>query len=270
MEPQNPTVPISPQPAVPPTPAALPKNNNFLVVFLSVLLLITLSTTGYLFLQVQELSKELTNFQIQTTPVPSATPDPTVDWKTYLNPHGLSLSYPNDWNISLKSLKAGERLIEKNRYDITATYGAIEIADLTKNGWTLRVISRDAVSELGGFGPISSLDEYEKITVAGRTALRTKVENGFLPFIANHPEPYPFPILFQRLPNESNPPSWKNPDSQGSYVPLFSINDSKNKTNLEIVIYSDFLTKETIESKQIDSIILQKIDQILSTFHFLE
>lgn len=107
MEPQNPTVPTPPQPVAPPVPATLSKNNNFLAILLSVFLAITLLIGGYLFLQVQGLTKQLAQLQVQptatplSTEIPSPTTDPTANWKTYTNTtHGFSFKYPSDWILN--------------------------------------------------------------------------------------------------------------------------------------------------------------------------
>lgn len=111
MEPQNPTVPTPPQPVAPPVPATLSKNNNFLAILLSVFLAITLLIGGYLFLQVQGLTKQLAQLQVQptatplSTEIPSPTTDPTANWKTYNSPEigdyfsPFQISYPPSWSI---------------------------------------------------------------------------------------------------------------------------------------------------------------------------
>ena len=86
MDPQNPTVPTPPPQSVAPIVSPVfPKKNNLVVISLSVFLLITLLISGYLFLQVQSLTKQLAQLQVQptTTPlsteIPSPTPDPTAE-----------------------------------------------------------------------------------------------------------------------------------------------------------------------------------------------
>lgn len=113
MEPQNPTI-LTPPPQVSPPAVSpiFPKKNNFPIILLCVLLLITLLTTGYLFLQVQSLTKQLAQLQVQSTPtslpteVPSPTTDPTANWKTYAVPKteftkGFTLYYPPTWKLEI-------------------------------------------------------------------------------------------------------------------------------------------------------------------------
>lgn len=76
-----------------------PKQNNFLVILLSVLLLLSVSIAGFFAYQTQTLVKELTLLKSSPTLVSSAEPtlDPTADWKTYTNAkYGFSFKYPKD------------------------------------------------------------------------------------------------------------------------------------------------------------------------------
>ena len=98
---------MDPQTPVPPVSPVLSKKNNLVVILLSILLLITLLISGYLFFQVQKLTKQLAQLQVQPTPtplsteIPSPTPNPTANWKTYTNTiYKYSLRYPQNWNVS--------------------------------------------------------------------------------------------------------------------------------------------------------------------------
>ncbi|MDP1722211.1 MAG: hypothetical protein Q8L37_03300 [Candidatus Gottesmanbacteria bacterium] len=213
--------------------------------------------------------KSSTNFS-QLTSSPTSTIEFNQELKTYKNPRGLNFSYPNGWQILDRTLNPGENLKEKGRYDISADKDPVEIVDVVKNDWTLRVTIKDAYSPLGGFGPIQDLHEYKVFPILGRNALRTKIEDGYMPAISDHPEPYPFPILFQRHPGETDPVYWRTPDTEGNFVPLFSTNDPRDKINIDAVIYSKFLTKNNINNRKIEPSIIQEIDQILSTFQFLD
>lgn len=77
-----------------------PKPKNFLVLIMSILLIVTVAIAGLFYFQIQKFSKELSKYQTQPSPTPSATPDETANWKIYANPkEGFSLSYPSDWKI---------------------------------------------------------------------------------------------------------------------------------------------------------------------------
>lgn len=74
-----------------------PKQSNFLVTLLSILLLISCLIAGFFAYQTQKLVKELTIYRLQPTeaPVPTPTPYPTADWKTYENiKYGYTVKYP--------------------------------------------------------------------------------------------------------------------------------------------------------------------------------
>jgi len=105
----------SPQTTVTQTVDQKPKKNNFLVVLLSILLFISLVITGFFAYQTQKLVKELADYRLQTTVIPTPepestfpmytepSPDPTVDWKTYANQE-FSFKYPKD--VSLDEILA--------------------------------------------------------------------------------------------------------------------------------------------------------------------
>ena len=100
-EPQPQTPPVSPTP-----PAPQPK--NLLVLIMSVLLIVTVAIAGLFYFQIQKLSKELSKYQVQLSPTPTATTDPTANWKTYNHdkcgnfPDKLPFSYkiPPTWKES--------------------------------------------------------------------------------------------------------------------------------------------------------------------------
>ena len=86
-----------------PTVKTSPKENNFLVTLLSILLLLSCIIAGFFAYQTQKLVAELQKIRdgelvevTQTpTPEPTATIDPTTDWKTYTNKE-FSFKYPSD------------------------------------------------------------------------------------------------------------------------------------------------------------------------------
>lgn len=114
MDPQNPTIPTPPPQVTPPAVSpVLPKKNNLVVILLSVFLVITLLISGYLFLQVQNLTKQLAQLQAQPTPIPlsteipSPTPDPTANWKTYKDENiKVQFKYPSNWKYEVINSKS--------------------------------------------------------------------------------------------------------------------------------------------------------------------
>lgn len=106
---------------VPTTPVISPSvnnevsnQNNFLVILLSILLLLSVSIAGFFAYQTQILVKELTNLKssptsiaqestesaIEPVSVGSVVPDPTASWKTYNDErNGYLFKYPSTWKI---------------------------------------------------------------------------------------------------------------------------------------------------------------------------
>lgn len=83
------------------------KQNNFLVILLSILLFISCVIAGFFAYQTQKLVAEVTGYreQLKQTLVPttnnlqpSITPDPTLNWKTYTNTkYNFSFRYPSNF-----------------------------------------------------------------------------------------------------------------------------------------------------------------------------
>lgn len=78
-----------------------PKQNNFLIILLSILLFLSILIAGFFAFKTQNLVKELTllktipAFTSEPTTEPIATPDPTADWELYTNvENGYSIKFP--------------------------------------------------------------------------------------------------------------------------------------------------------------------------------
>jgi hypothetical protein len=76
-----------------------PKNSPLPLILLSILLVLSLSSTAFLFYQNQQLQTQITFMSKPETIeviIPSISPDPTGDWKTYTDSqNGFSFKYPN-------------------------------------------------------------------------------------------------------------------------------------------------------------------------------
>lgn len=97
-----------------------PKQNNFLISLLSILLLISVFIAGFFAYQTQKLVKELRVIGNKPEPTasPTQTPDPTADWKTYTNTkYGFSFKYPQPDELSSKYDKFTDKLVEINGLD---------------------------------------------------------------------------------------------------------------------------------------------------------
>ena len=129
MDPQTPTVPTPPPQVTPPVVSPiLPKKNNLAVILLSILLLITLFISGYLFLQVQGLTKQLAQLQIQpTSSIPTTTPDITANWKTYTDPKGkYSFKYPDYWKSQSLPTNSQQLLSLRSPTEINISLSLVE------------------------------------------------------------------------------------------------------------------------------------------------
>lgn len=104
MENQTPAVPTS----VPQIVEEQPKQSNFIVILLSILLLLSVLIAGFFAFQTQKLVKELQGIRNEEliTPEPTTEPvatlDPTADWQVYTNSkYDFSFKYPEDWKVTL-------------------------------------------------------------------------------------------------------------------------------------------------------------------------
>lgn len=198
----------------------------------------------------------------------------TSNWKTYQDTEGIFLiKYPADWQINSFVVKKGEQYKEKNRFDISSQIGNVTVLDISnQSGWLIRIpiYPITSLSDLGGHGPISNLEIYKIFTVADRTALRPKVEEGVQPNLGPQEEPYPMFITFKRNPDEGIK-FWPTPDSENNFVALFSIPNPKLTKSASFEYYSTSFTQANIDSKSpsINKSTLTIMDQILSTFKFI-
>ena len=104
-----------------------PKQNNFLVVLLSVLLIASVIIAGFFAYQTQTLVKELVLLKavatsiseptIEPTTKTIATPDPTANWKTYTNASSnYQVKYPSDWKVVNQSAGSMGMVVSESRY----------------------------------------------------------------------------------------------------------------------------------------------------------
>ncbi|MCX6792105.1 MAG: hypothetical protein NT149_03660 [Candidatus Gottesmanbacteria bacterium] len=106
-QPPTPTPTNSPQP--PPTqpitpipPAPVKPKSNLLPVLIVILLLLSLGAAGFLVYQNRQLKQQISHVQPTPTPLitPIITPDPTANWKTYVDKmNRFSFQYPSTITI---------------------------------------------------------------------------------------------------------------------------------------------------------------------------
>jgi len=79
-----------------------PKDNHWIsILAMAIFILFSLGVVVFLYYQNQQLKNMLANYQSQPTssPTPSATADPTANWKVSANPEwGISFKYPTTWS----------------------------------------------------------------------------------------------------------------------------------------------------------------------------
>ncbi len=88
-----------------PTNRQQPKTNDFVILLLSSLLILSCLVAGFFAYKTQNLVKEITKLKSVPTQIASATPtpDPTADWKTYTNEkYGFEFKYPESINTKNK------------------------------------------------------------------------------------------------------------------------------------------------------------------------
>ncbi|MFZ3301164.1 MAG: hypothetical protein WA152_00435 [Microgenomates group bacterium] len=115
-----------------PTSIEQPKQNNFLVILLSVLLSLSVSIAGFFAYQTQTLVKELTLLKSSPTLVSSteSTIDPTSDWKTFIHPtYKYQFKYPADWMAKVNSNAQAESLFGPNATQ-NSGIGGVEVREL--------------------------------------------------------------------------------------------------------------------------------------------
>lgn len=101
-----------------------PKQNNFIIILLSILLLISVFIAGFFAFQTQKLVKELqiirSNSVAVQSPISAPTPDPTANWKTYTNTE-YSFKYPREWSIPKEeTLQSSQQISFDNILTVTS------------------------------------------------------------------------------------------------------------------------------------------------------
>ena len=121
MDPQAPT-PVPEKPSFPEPPR--PKDNHWITIAsMAVFVLLSLGAVAFLFYQNQQLKAMLASYQAQSSPIPSATPDSTANWKIYTNEKmNLTFKYPeslqtfssqyNDYDVAINTAQYAPLYLE--------------------------------------------------------------------------------------------------------------------------------------------------------------
>jgi hypothetical protein len=98
MDPQEPIVVIPQTPQIPQTG----KDNHWVsILAMAIFILFALGVVAFLYYQNQQLKSMLANYQTPVaSPTPTATTDPTANWKTYTNKAlGIEFKYPESYSL---------------------------------------------------------------------------------------------------------------------------------------------------------------------------
>lgn len=258
MENQTPVTPV-----VTPQVVEQPKSNNFLLILLSILLLISVSIAGFFAFQTQKLvgelrmkNEELKNTATTTEP----TADPTANWKTYeITEVNTSFKIPPELESGSqlkKQVDTGEKGNEVSYFTSTANV----VTNSYLQPFLIKLVSSDFV--VGRESSFFDINGYRKVT------------NGYEYSMYGQNSSLPSNLVVEKT--NSNGVSYllirgddKLIDRGGDMV-MYPINGTPGKGNIGAIIN----TKDSkypgivIFAKLDQNLTQEKFDQILSTFKF--
>lgn len=142
---ENQTVPTQIQ-----TPKVPIKSFKFPIIpVLLAILVILLGLSGYLYYQNIQLKSMLASYQAPVvSPTPSATADPTANWKTYTNNlYTFQIKYPQKFNLTEDKTKEDfyDKLASLVYQDANISIRAIHDIDIYKNSKPQDVATREVI-----------------------------------------------------------------------------------------------------------------------------
>lgn len=141
-----------------PTPQS---NRNWLIPLFSVLLILLLASTGYLYYQNQQFKNMLITYKPQPTPAPSTTSDPTVNWKIYTNKElSFNLKYPSDWVIDFEIENA-------NIFNLSSANSVLHLLNYEDKS----INAKEYLSKLDRIGSVG-VKNTKEVMVGGLNALQ--------------------------------------------------------------------------------------------------
>jgi hypothetical protein len=148
----DPINPISESPeALNPTPQPPEKSkssNSLTIISMAIFILMSLGVIVFLYYQNQQLKSMLATYQAQSSPTPSATADPTANWKTYTNPtKTYSFKYPDGLNSDTLPGGTGFEGIRYTFMGPIQTASGKTQTELT-DGYSFAVVKQGQSSEL--------------------------------------------------------------------------------------------------------------------------
>ena len=133
------------QTPVAPVVTQQPKQNNFLVILLSILLFISIVIAGFFAFQTQKLVKELTLLRTEPIPTPEVTMEPTTKPVATVDPT-TSISEKQKIEIAAKTA-----FVKNNGQEPTTMYGLSEESLKIISDWAFGIITVAPIGE--GAGP---------------------------------------------------------------------------------------------------------------------
>lgn len=168
MDPQAETneAPVTPQPI-----PELPKKDNhgITIAAMAIFVLLALGAVAFLYYQNQQLKTMLAGYQASASPTPTATTDPTANWKVYINDfYSFSFKYPANISQDKNGSVGGTFLGSPKSIISFADQSTIrEATDAPFDGFTIYQLSYSD----------SSIESFLKKEVAARKASPRGIEN---------------------------------------------------------------------------------------------
>lgn len=214
-----------------------PKNNNFLVILLSVLLIISVAISGFFAFQTQKLVKELTELKVQEKVVAVATTEPIATESSAVDPiANWKLVSNKFWTFKIPS---NQNYIKCSSGDIIFT-GSPTVNDLFEKDQTLEC----------NFGMMTDLFNVYRALHNSQNdiAIPTNTDPAFDPLVSS--------VSKIKVDN-------KNATLQKETISSGQGTGTRYKIYIDSSQYTDVITFNDISQKEL-------MDQILSTFKFLE
>lgn len=97
-------------------------------------------------------SQPVVQNSVQTTPIPSPTPDPTANWKTLINDYGFSLKYPSSLRVlgvgmQVDEISAPEVIISKDPDDSKNSYPTFHVSIVKKEFTSNKDLSLESIAK---------------------------------------------------------------------------------------------------------------------------
>lgn len=200
--------PVS-EPALAPVQVPEPKAKfSVMYLILSLLILVFLVSTAFLYYQNMQLKNMLASYQTQPTssPIPVATVDPTANWKTYINTkHSYSVKYPTNWTFREfpdSQNGAGFRLLEKPneiQYEVININFSNRALD-SQNIPFEEYVKKAAIEDIQNYQSLATIDQV--VTQTGLVGYKTTWN--VIPIMGNTTKTYvSLPLTYFDTKNES-------------------------------------------------------------------